>query len=321
MKRKRVYDSLEQCRAKKKDDESKSASTSKEEEEKLDIDDFVESLKSRSATKTGRFHDTSLDGKPTNLKITTWNINGLRAWLGKRSGLTFLAEDDADIFCFQETKCANNKVPADIKTVQGYHCYWNGSDNGQSGVVCFSKIEPSEVTMGIGIETFDKENRTITLGYDNFYLVNAYVPNSGRQLVRLDFRMKWDRAFLEYLKKLDETKPVILCGDLNVSHHEIDIANPKQNIKTAGFTIGERDNFTRLLDSGFVDTYRFLNPDKTGAYTFWTAMKRDAREKNVGWRLDYFVLSKRLMMKLCDCCIRNEVLGSDHCPVTLYLSI
>lgn len=329
LKRKHVYDSLEHCRAtrskstsKKADDKSDAASTSEPaDEEELGTLGFIESLRSKSSSKSGRFHDTSLDGRPYNLKVTTWNINGLRGWLAKRSGLSFIAQDDADIYCFQETKCANSKVPNEVKEVPGYSCYWNGTDDGHSGVVCFSKKKPLNVTYGIGIEIYDKEARVITLEFDKYYIINAYVPNSGRGLVRLSFRMKWDSDFLNYLKDLDSRKPIIVCGDLNVSHHEIDLANPKTNLKTAGFTIGERDNFTKLLEAlDLLDVFRFLNPEKKECYTFWTYMK-NAREKNIGWRLDYFLLSKRWSKKICDCIIRNDVYGSDHCPLSLYLAV
>lgn len=328
LKRKHVYDSLEHCRA------VRSKSTSKDVSKKEDsptadtnADDeegtmkFVESLRSKSSARSGRFHDTSLDGKPYNLKVTSWNINGLRSWLTKRSGLAFIAQDDADIYCFQEIKCANSKVPSEIKEVPGYSCFWNGSDDGHSGVVCFSKKKPKNVSNGIGIEIYDKEARVITLEFDNYFVVNVYVPNSGRGLVRLDFRMKWDSDFQNYLKTLDSQKPVIVCGDMNVSHHEIDLANPKTNLKTAGFTIGERNNFTKLLENvDLLDTFRFLNPEKPNCYTFWTYM-RNAREKNIGWRLDYFLVSKRWTQKICDCIIRSDVYGSDHCPISLYLSL
>lgn len=316
LKRKHVYDSLEHCRAVKTKESKKD-----EVEDESDTMDFVESLRSKSVSKSGKFHDTSLDGKPYNLKITTWNINGLRSWLSKRSGLNFIAQDDADIYCFQEIKCANSKLPTEIKSVPGYFCYWNGSDDGHSGVVCITKKQPKSVSNGIGIELYDKESRVITMEFDKYYVVNVYVPNSGRGLVRLDFRMKWDNDFSSYLKNLESQKPVIVCGDLNVSHHEIDLANPKTNLKTAGFTIGERNNFSKLLDNvELLDVFRYLNPDKKECYTFWSYM-RNAREKNVGWRLDYFLISKRWTKKICDCIIRGDVFGSDHCPLSIYLSI
>lgn len=328
-KRKHVYDSLEHCRATRSKSISKSApkkpksdeSTEENKDDDSETVDFIESLRSKSISRSGRFHDTSLDGKPYNLKITTWNINGLRSWLAKRSGLAFIAQDDADIYCFQETKCSNSKVPAEIKNVSGYNCYWHGSEDGHSGVVCFSKKQPKSVSYGLNSEIFDKEARLITMEFDKFYVINVYVPNSGRGLVRLDVRMKWDVEFRNYLKGLDAKKPIIVCGDLNVSHHEIDLTNPKTNLKTAGFTIGERQNMTRLLEQvDLVDVFRLLYPDKTGCYTFWTYMK-NAREKNIGWRLDYFLLSKRWSKRICDCIIQNEVYGSDHCPTSLFIAI
>lgn len=332
LKRKHVYDSLEHCRAVRskaaakkvaaKDQPTTSTMNDKNSNGSDDNTlDFIESLKSKSSSKSGKYHDTSVDGKACNLKITTWNINGLRSWLSKRSGLTFIAQDDADIYCFQETKCSNSKIPNEIKNIPGYQCYWNGTETGHSGVVCFSKMKPVEVTYGIGKEIYDQEARVITMEFDRYYIINAYVPNSGRELVRLDFRMKWDADFQNYLKDLDSKKPIIVCGDLNVSHHEIDLANPKTNLKTAGFTIGERNNFSKLLDEAhLVDVFRFFNPDKRDCYTYWTYM-RNAREKNVGWRLDYFLISQRWVKKVCDCIIRSDVYGSDHCPVSLYLSI
>lgn len=329
LKRKHVYDSLEHCRAVRtkstsKKNESKTdqpdVETDKKDEESGTID-FIDSLRSKSTSRSGKYHDTSLDGKSYNLKITTWNINGLRKWLTKRSGLAFIAQDDADIYCFQETKCGNSKVPSEIKNVPGYFCFWNGSDDGHSGVVCFSKRKPKNVTNGIGMDVYDKEARVITMEFDTYFVINVYVPNSGRGLVRLDFRMKWDADFMNYLKDLDSKKPIIVCGDLNVSHHEIDLTNPKTNLKTAGFTIGERDNFTKLLENvDLLDVFRFLNPDKKDCYTFWSYM-RNAREKNIGWRLDYFLISKQWTDKICDCIIQKEVHGSDHCPVSLFLAI
>lgn len=328
LKRKHVYDSLEHCRATRSKSTSKSSAIKPISTESTEADDngtetleFIESLRSKSSSKSGRFHDTSLDGKSYNLKITTWNINGLRSWLAKRSGLAFIAQDDADIYCFQEIKCGNSKVPAEIKNISGYYCYWHGSDDGHSGVVCFSKKEPKNVTYGIGKEEYDKEARVITMEFDKYFVINAYVPNSGRGLVRLDVRMRWDTDFRSYLKELDSKKPIIVTGDLNVSHQEIDLANPKTNTKTAGFTMGERQNMTRLLEQvDLIDVFRFLNPDKTGCYTFWTYMK-NAREKNIGWRLDYFLVSKRWTKRICDCIIQNEVYGSDHCPLSLYIAI
>lgn len=340
--RRNVYDSLEHCRAvrsrtmsrdndnsknKTKSDLATPGTTTTDEQGEEDNGgtmDYIESLRSKTSSRSrsrSLFHDTSLDGKQSNLKITTWNINGLRSWLSKRSGLTFLAQDDADIYCFQEIKCPNSKIPNEIKNVAGYNCFWHGSDDAQSGVVCFTKKQPKSVKYGIGHEEFDTESRVITMEFDKYYVVNVYVPNSGRGLARLDVRMKWDIEFRNFLKELDSKKCLILCGDLNVSHTEIDLANPKGNIRTAGFTMGERQNMTRLLEQvDLIDIYRFLYPDKTGVYTFWTYMK-NAREKNIGWRLDYVLISKRWAKKICDCLIQGEVFGSDHCPVSVFLAI
>ncbi|KAG8227720.1 hypothetical protein J437_LFUL008002 [Ladona fulva] len=259
------------------------------------------------------------DGKPWNLKISSWNVAGIRALI-KKNGLEYVTAENPDIFCLQETKCPEKKLPPETK-IEGYHTYWNSGDkDGHSGLGLYTKEKPLEVTYSIGDSELDSEGRLITAEYEKFYVVNAYVPNSGRGLVTLPKRLKWDTQFREYLKKLDEKKPVILCGDLNVSHQPIDLANPKTNTKNAGFTQEERDGFTKLLEEGFVDSFRQLYPDKTDAYTFWTNM-RNARERNVGWRLDYFVLSKRLIPNLCENSIRSQVYGSDHCPLTLFINI
>lgn len=334
MKRKHVYDSLEHCRAVRsqstsKDNQSTSASspiTNKSlqvatKETPKDTVEYIEALKSNSTSRSGRYHDTSIEGKPTNLKITTWNINGLRSWLKKRSGLTFIAQDDADIYCFQETKCDSSSLPDEIKNVPGYKCYWNGSNDKHSGVACFAKKEPLNVSYGIGSSIYDREGRVITLEYADCFVINVYVPNSGRKLVRLDYRKKWDVAFYDYVKRLDSQKAVVLCGDMNVCDQEIDLANPKANSRTAGFTAEERENFRRFLeDLSLVDVFRYLNPVKKGCYTYWTFM-RNARERNIGWRLDYFIISRRWLDKTCDCIIRNDVYGSDHCPVSIYLAV
>lgn len=335
LKRKHVYDSLEHCRATQSKSTSKnssakdgpSTSTAALQNENAAIEssentvDYIEKLSSRSNSRSGRYHDTSMDGKATNLKITTWNINGLRSWLKKRSGLTFIAQDDADIYCFQETKCDNSNLPPEIKNIPGYKCFWNGSNDRHSGVVCFTKLEPVNVTYGIGSSIFDREGRAITLEFPDYFVINLYAPNSGRKLTRLDYRLKWDAALIEYLKKLDKVKAIIVCGDLNVGHQEIDLANPKTNSKTAGYTEEERDNFSRLLDNlSLVDVFRYLNPVKRECYTYWTFM-RNARERNIGWRLDYFLISRRWLEKTCDCIIRSDVFGSDHCPVSMYLAL
>ncbi|XP_032228962.2 exodeoxyribonuclease isoform X2 [Nematostella vectensis] len=262
---------------------------------------------------------TSRDGKKSNFKITSWNVNGLRAWL-KNNSKSFVSKEDPDVFCIQETKCALADIPKEAK-LAGYHCYWNSAEQkGYSGVGLCSKKEPIKVSYGMGNKEHDKEGRVITAEYEDFHLVTSYVPNSGRGLPRLGYRQQWNKDFLSYLKKLDEIKPVILCGDLNVAHKDIDLANPKTNTRTAGFTKEERADFTTLLGEGFKDTFRELYPDKKSAYTFWSYMG-GARAKNVGWRLDYFVVSDRLVPKVCDSIIRSRVMGSDHCPLSLLLSI
>ncbi|XP_064617811.1 DNA repair nuclease APEX1-like isoform X2 [Liolophura sinensis] len=260
------------------------------------------------------------DGKPWNLKIASWNINGIRAWMEK-NGISYLTSEKPDILCLQETKCDVSKIPKTCE-VEGYHAYWSSGDTeGYAGTGMYSKTKPLDVTFGIGKEKHDKEGRTITAEFENYYVVSTYVPNSGRGLPRLDYRTKeWDEDFREYLKKLDEKKPVIWCGDLNVAHQEIDLKNPKGNKKTAGFTPQERESFTETLGMGFFDSFRHLYPEQTEAYTFWTYMG-NARGKNVGWRLDYFVLSERLKHKLCDSVIRKDVMGSDHCPIALFLAM
>ncbi|XP_071455700.1 DNA repair nuclease/redox regulator APEX1-like [Hetaerina americana] len=259
------------------------------------------------------------DGKPWNFKISTWNVAGLRAVI-KKNGLDYLTSEKPDIFCLQEIKCPEKKLPSETK-IEGYHSYWNSGDkDGHSGTGLYTKEKPLDVKYGIGNPEFDEQGRLIIAEYEKFYLVNAYVLNAGRGLVNLDKRMKWDTEFREYLKKLDEKKPVVLCGDMNVAHQPVDLANPKSNTKNAGFTEEERDGFTKLLEEGFVDSFRHLYPDKKDAYTFWTNMK-NSRERNVGWRLDYFVLSKKLLPNLCESVIRSQVYGSDHCPVTLFMNI
>ncbi|XP_064628461.1 DNA repair nuclease/redox regulator APEX1-like [Lineus longissimus] len=261
------------------------------------------------------------DGKKWNLKIASWNINGIRAWVEKE-GYNYIKVEEPDIIGFQETKCNEEKIPA-VCNIEGYHSYWSSAEKeGYAGTGLLSKVKPLSVRFGIGIEKHDDEGRTITAEYEKFYYVTSYVPNAGRGLVRLKYRSEeWDVDFRNYLKKLDETKPVVMCGDLNVAHSEIDIANPKSNKKSAGFTKEERDGFTTLLEENdFVDSFRHLYPDKTGAYSFWTYMG-NARGKNVGWRLDYFVISKRLVPNLCDSLIRSDVMGSDHCPIVCLLAM
>lgn len=258
--------------------------------------------------------------KKWNFKISSWNVNGIRACLKHGSTLAYMKNEDADVFCIQETKCPEKDIPKEIK-LPGYHTYWaEGQTKGYSGVGLCSKVKPINVSYGIGISEHDNEGRVITAEFEDFYLVTAYIPNSGRGLTRLEYRQVWDKDFREYLKELDNKKPVILCGDLNVAHKEIDLANPKTNTKTAGFTKEERQDFTELLEQGFVDSFRHFYPNKTKQYSFWSYM-RNARAKNVGWRLDYFVVSERLVPKLSDSLIRMRVKGSDHCPVVLLLAI
>lgn len=249
------------------------------------------------------------------MKLISWNVNGLRACVDK-GFLSFFKEADADIFCIQESKLSEGQISLDLP---GYHQYWNYAEKkGYSGTALFSKEEPLAVTMGIGMEEHDKEGRVITAEYPAFYVVTVYTPNAQRELTRLAYRLTWEEAFLAYLKKLEEKKPVIFCGDLNVAHKEIDLKNPKSNRKNAGFTDEERGCFTRLLESGFTDTFRYFYPELTGAYSWWSYMFK-AREKNAGWRIDYFVVSDCLKDRLQSAAIHSEVLGSDHCPVELVI--
>ncbi len=249
------------------------------------------------------------------MKLISWNVNGLRACVGK-GFLEYFKEIDADIFCIQETKLQEGQINLDL---EGYHQYWNYAvKKGYSGTAVFTKEKPINVKYGIGIDEHDQEGRVITLEYEKFQLVNVYTPNSQRELARLDYRMEWEDTFRKYLIALDLDKPVILCGDLNVAHKEIDLKNPKTNRKNAGFTDEERGKMTELLESGFTDTFRYFYPDKTDAYSWWSYMGR-AREKNVGWRIDYFIVSERLKNMLSDSQIHSHVMGSDHCPVALDL--
>lgn len=251
------------------------------------------------------------------MKLISWNVNGLRA-VYKKGFLDFFNEINADIFSIQETKMQEGQIELDL---QGYNQYFNYAERkGYSGTAIFTKIKPENVTYGIGIAEHDKEGRVITLEYKDFYFVNCYTPNSGRELARLEYRMTWEEAFREYLKKLDEDKPVIICGDLNVAHKEIDLKNPKTNRKNAGFTDEEREKMTVLQEEGFTDTYRKLYPDKENAYTWWSYMG-NAREKNVGWRIDYFLTSKRINSKIKETYIYDKIMGSDHCPVGLEIDL
>ena len=253
------------------------------------------------------------------MKLVSWNVNGIRAAVGK-GFYDFFKDIDADIFSLQETKLQENQVDDELKKIRECQ-YWNYAEKkGYSGTACFCKEKPISVTYGLGIDEHDKEGRIITLEYDKFYLVNCYTPNSKRELERLDYRMIWEDEIREYLKKLDLVKPVIYCGDLNVAHNEIDLKNPSSNHHNAGFTDQERGKMTELLSSGFTDTYRYKYPDETGKYTWWSYMFH-AREKNAGWRIDYFIVSNRIADKIVDAKIHNEIMGSDHCPIELDIKL
>ncbi len=247
------------------------------------------------------------------MKFISWNVNGLRAVL-KKDFMTFFKEADADIFCLQETKMQEGQVALELP---GYEQYYNYAEKkGYSGTAVFTKRHPLAVTYGIGIEEHDREGRVITLEYEDFYLITVYTPNSQDGLKRLAYRMKWEDDFLAYCRKLDSVKPVIWCGDLNVAHREIDLKNPRTNRQNAGFTDEERAKMTTVLSSGFIDTFRYFYPDAEGVYSWWSYRFR-AREKNAGWRIDYFIVSERLKDRLEDAKILTEVTGSDHCPVEL----
>ena len=249
------------------------------------------------------------------MKLISWNVNGLRACVTKGFIDTF-KEYDADVFCLQETKLQEGQIELNL---DGYYDYWNYAEKkGYSGTAIFTKIKPISIKYGMGIEEHDKEGRVITLEFENFYLVNVYTPNSKRELLRLGYRMNWEDDFRKYLKCLDEKKPVVMCGDLNVAHKEIDLKNPKTNRKNAGFTDEEREKMTELLSVGFTDTFRYFYPDKEEAYSWWSYMGR-AREKNTGWRIDYFITSKRFEEELEDSFINPEIQGSDHCPVGIII--
>ena len=251
------------------------------------------------------------------MKLISWNVNGLRAAVTKGFMESF-NELDADIFCLQETKLQPDQISLELP---GYEQYWNSAvKKGYSGTAVFTRIKPLSVTNGIGIEEHDQEGRVITAEYDNFYLVCCYTPNSQRELARLEYRMAWEDAFRNYLLELDKKKPVILCGDLNVAHQEIDLKNPKTNRKNAGFSDEERAKMTELLDAGFTDTFRHLYPDAIEQYSWWSYMGK-ARERNTGWRIDYFITSKRLDDKIQEAKIHQQIFGSDHCPVELDIDL
>ena len=247
------------------------------------------------------------------MKLISWNVNGIRACLTKGFEESF-GRLDADIFCIQETKCQEGQVKLELP---GYHQYWNYAvRKGYSGTGIFTRQEPLSVSYGMGIEEHDQEGRVITLEFEDYYFVTVYTPNSQSKLARLDYRMQWEDDFLQYLKKLEETKPVIVCGDLNVAHKEIDLKNPKTNRKNAGFTDEERAKMTQLLDAGFIDTFRYFYPDQEGIYSWWS-YRFNARKNNAGWRIDYFLVSKCLEDRLQDAKILTDVMGSDHCPIEL----
>ena len=248
-------------------------------------------------------------------KMISWNVNGLRACVGK-GFLDVFQELDADIFCIQESKLQAGQIDLDIP---GYYQYWSYADKkGYSGTALFTKEEPLSVVYGLGIDVHDHEGRVIAAEYEDYYVVPCYTPNSQNELARLPYRMEWEDAFRSYLKKLEEKKPVIFCGDLNVAHREIDLKNPRTNRKNAGFTDEERGKFSELLDAGFIDTYRHFYPDTEGAYSWWS-YRFKAREKNAGWRIDYFCVSESLKDRLVSASIHSEIMGSDHCPVELVI--
>ena len=251
------------------------------------------------------------------MKFISWNVNGLRACVGK-GFLDFFRDIDADFFCLQESKLQEGQIDLDLP---GYYQVWNYAEKkGYSGTAIFAKEKPLSVTLGVGVPELDTEGRMITLEYENFYMVTCYTPNAQDKLARIDHRMAWDQAFREKLQELDSKKPVVICGDLNVAHQEIDLKNPKTNRGNAGFSDEERDSFTRTLECGFTDSFRYLYPDKIDAYSWWS-YRFSARAKNVGWRIDYFLVSDRVADKIKAATIHSDILGSDHCPVGLELDI
>lgn len=251
------------------------------------------------------------------MKLISWNVNGLRACVGK-GFLEYFNEQQADIFCLQETKLQEGQIELELN---GYHQYWNYAEKkGYSGTAIFTKKEPISVQYGIGVEKHDNEGRVITLEFEKFYMVTVYTPNSQEKLARLDYRMEWEEEFRNYLLELDKLKPVIICGDLNVAHNEIDLKNPKSNRRNAGFSDEEREKMSKLLDSGFVDSFRYFYPNKTDIYSWWS-YRFSARAKNAGWRIDYFLVSEKLKENMRDAEIHTEVLGSDHCPVVLNIEL
>ncbi len=275
----------------------------------LNVPTFIEENPEQSRGRESAIETEKLSMK----KMISWNVNGLRACLGK-GFLEYVKESDADIFCIQESKLQEGQVELELP---GYHQYWNYAEKkGYSGTAMFTKEEPVSVTYGLGIEEHDHEGRVITAEFPEYYVVTCYTPNSQDGLKRLDYRMQWEDAFRAYLKALETKKPVIFCGDLNVAHQEIDLKNPKTNRKNAGFSDEERAKFTELLEAGFVDTFRYFYPDQEGIYSWWS-YRFSARAKNAGWRIDYFCVSESLKDRLVDAKIHTEIMGSDHCPVEL----
>ncbi|MEW4024780.1 exodeoxyribonuclease III [Bacillus sp. YAF8] len=252
------------------------------------------------------------------MKLVSWNVNGLRAVMKKRDINTYVQETKADILCLQETKVQDGQVSLQP---EGYHAYWNYAvKKGYSGTAVFSKEEPLHVSYGMGIDGHDQEGRVITLEFEHVFVVNCYTPNAKRGLERIDYRLQWEADFKDYLQRLDRKKPVILCGDLNVAHREIDLKNPKANRKNAGFSDQEREAFSALLNAGFTDSFRYLYPDQEGAYSWWS-YRTNAREKNIGWRLDYVIVSDRLKQRISQAAICADIMGSDHCPVEMTVDL
>ncbi|MDL5024776.1 exodeoxyribonuclease III [Bacillus velezensis] len=252
------------------------------------------------------------------MKLISWNVNGLRAVMKKIDINTYVQETEADILCLQETKVQDGQVSLQP---EGYHAYWNYAvKKGYSGTAVFSKEKPLHVFYGLGIDDHDQEGRVITLEFENVFVVNCYTPNAKRGLERIDYRLQWEADFKDYLQKLDRKKPVILCGDLNVAHREIDLKNPKANRKNAGFSEQEREAFSALLNAGFTDTFRYLYPDREGAYSWWS-YRTNAREKNIGWRLDYVIVSDKLKPRINQAAICADIMGSDHCPVEMTVDL
>jgi exodeoxyribonuclease-3 len=251
------------------------------------------------------------------MKLVSWNVNGLRACV-KKGFLDFFHEVNADLFCIQETKLQEGQIQLDL---DGYYQFWNYAEKkGYSGTAVFSKLEPISVKYGFDLDDSEPEGRIITLEYEKFFLVNVYTPNSQRDLARLGFRLEWEDKIRTYLQELDKSKPIILCGDLNVAHQEIDLKNPKSNLNNSGFTPEERGKMTTLLESGFVDSYRHLYPEREGAYTWWSYMLK-VRERNIGWRIDYFITSNKVKDQIQEAKIHSEIMGSDHCPVSLEIGL